>query len=391
MGMIKFYLTHPYFMGYVCLSLFSAFMFARFAGMKKGQIIMPVLAMLISIAAWYFRLIRPEIFDSNSAAQEIVIFISYSWLGCMLMASISAVVCFIVFSILKISKTSIIPNAEKYMPFGAFVVLAVYAFYNGMRQPPVVEIEIKSDQVSDELDGYRIVQLSDIHLDSKNKMKRFIKTMERVNSLNADIVLLTGDMIDLGVDESSSADGYFNVLKANDGVYACMGNHEAYFEKNARESRKRTVPLLKRMGLELLYDESKHYKSIELPKFYLTGLADIGSERLKAEKISSKIGNGKKKKPEIVMSHQPMYYKEIAEKHPMLVLSGHTHGGQIFPFSLYWRRRYKYFYGHFVIKDTHFYVSRGAGVYGPIMRFLAPSEVPVLTLRKLETEKHEQK
>ena len=70
---------------------------------------------------------------------------------------------------------------------------------------------------------------------------------------------------------------------------------------------------------------------------------------------------------EIVVSHQPLYYSELAEAGAALVLSGHTHKGQIFPFHLMVRAAYKYFYGLYKIKDTYFYVSAGAGTWGPLM------------------------
>ena len=302
-------------------------------------------------------------------------FIGFSWMGGILIAATSFAFCSLIFFILRKCSVIVPQHMQAWITVVFAALCLASSFYNGFCQPKIRNIELRSDKLPQALDGYRIVQLSDLHLDSKVKMDSFRRTMERINKLNPNMVLITGDVIDPGVDLSDASKGYFNALKAKDGVYACLGNHEYYF------GLEESIELFSRFGLKLLHNDS-----IETAGLRLTGIGDIKSERLDAGAAASYAGRNPSM-PEIVLSHEPLYYKEFAEKGTMLVLSGHTHRGQIFPFHLFVRIVYPFFYGHYAIDGTHFYVTSGTGSWGPRMRFLAAPEIPLITLRAIPAEK----
>ena len=347
-------------------------MFSGFYGIKKGKKAIAIIFFFMTFLALFFKRQRPYLISSQTV-REIVAFASYTWIGAVLIISLVSVLFALFFKYAEKHNKHIPAAAKKILPLSIIILLLSLASYSGLKQPVLRHIEIVSEYVPDNLDGYKIVQLSDIHLDSVARMNRFREIIPVINSAEADIVLITGDILDPGLDTSEAADGFFSAIEPKDGIYACLGNHESYYDMEADSQA-----LLRRMGLKILHNES-----IDLPLFRLTGIGDIGTEELESDYVAGLIGRQNDNNlPEIVLSHQPKYYKEIAKRKPLLVLSGHTHAGQIFPFSLYTKMLFPYLYGHYVIDGTHFYVSSGVFGWGPRMRLLSSSEIPVITLRK---------
>ena len=305
----------------------------------------------------------------NFPGREAMSFAGFAWVGgVLIVASVFALMSLFFFILRKCSVS--VPEAyQVWLPIAAVLLCLFSAFYNGFRTPSLRHIEIAAAKLPIELDGYKIVLLSDLHLDSQSKMRSFSRIIEIANAQQPDIVLITGDLIDPGFD-ISQADGFFSGFKAKEGVYASLGNHEYYF------GMEEAIELFRRAGLRLLHNSSE-----DLPSgIRLTGIGDVRMERLSAEEAASFAGK-KQGAPEILLSHEPVYYKEFAARGIMLGLSGHTHRGQIFPFHLPTRIAYRYFYGHYSAGGAEFYVTSGTGSWGPRMRFLAPPEIPVITLR----------
>ena len=363
-----FFVIFPVFVFlYSCLNYYTGHWISEyFFGARHARLISLI---FVAIGLLSFNVMRLR-HVSDSLFKEILRFAGFSWMGSVLIAATVLMLCSLAFFILKKFSFDIPLPVRAYLPAALCLICLASAFYNGFRQPSIRRFEVFSSKIPQELNGYKIAHLSDIHLDSKRKMRDFIRTMEKVNSENPDIVLITGDIIDPGVDESSDSDGYFAHLKARDGVFACLGNHEYYF------GLEKSIALLRRMGIALLHNESAEIDGIRI-----TGLGDIATEHISAEAAAAIAGRNESM-PEIVLSHQPLHYDAFAEKNVMLVLSGHTHRGQIFPFNLLTRLKYHYFYGRYAIKDTEFYVTSGTGSWGPRMRFLTSPEMAFITLRR---------
>ncbi|MFY4766344.1 metallophosphoesterase [Campylobacter sp. GB48] len=250
------------------------------------------------------------------------------------------------------------------------VSMVFKGFVNAISTPKVNEVDIKIKNLKEDLN---IALLSDVHL-GKNLGEDFLKTLiDEVNALNADIVIIAGDLIDADIASMS----YINLLenfKSKYGTYFVYGNHEYYNDINAISKKLKTLK-----NFKVLEDES-----IDFGDFTLSGALDLAAKHLgfkesNIEKIKTQINQ---EKVNILITHQPKYVKTYDVSGFDLILSGHTHAGQIFPFSLLVYLEQGFVYGLYKLsKDSLLYVSSGAGFWGPAVRFLAPSEIALIRLK----------
>ncbi|MCV3398542.1 metallophosphoesterase [Campylobacter lari] len=250
------------------------------------------------------------------------------------------------------------------------VSMVFKGFVNAISAPKVNEVDIKIKNLKEDLN---IALLSDVHL-GKNLGEDFLKTLiDEVNALNADIIIIAGDLIDADIASMT----YINLLenfKSKYGTYFAYGNHEYYNDINAISKKLKTLK-----NFKVLEDES-----IDFGDFTLSGTLDLAAKRLgfkesNIEKIKTQINQ---EKVNILITHQPKYVKTYDVSGFDLILSGHTHAGQIFPFSLLVYLEQGFVYGLYKLsKDSLLYVSSGAGFWGPAVRFLAPSEIALIRLK----------
>lgn len=282
---------------------------------------------------------------------------------------------FLVYDILKLTFGRYFQfNAQIALAFAVLALLtSIYSIYEGVRLPRFKDISIKIKNLPDELNNIRIIQLADSHLDFSYKARQFATIIEEVKKQNPDLVVFTGDLLDPPGYCDSGMGKAMKSLKPPLGIFGCMGNHEYYY------GLKKSMECHKKLGIKLLINETQTFDN-----FQLIGLADIRTVNIELEKVFEIISRLDNDKFKIILSHQPVYFDALAGKYNMLMLSGHTHGGQIFPFHLFVRMFYKFFYGIYNEKDSFLYVTSGAGAWGPPMRLLAPSEIPIITLKKAD-------
>ncbi|EAJ0325181.1 metallophosphoesterase [Campylobacter lari] len=250
------------------------------------------------------------------------------------------------------------------------VSMVFKGFVNAISTPKVNEVDIKIKNLKNDLN---IALISDVHL-GKNLGKEFLQGLiDKINTLNADLIIIAGDLIDADIDSLD----YINLLqnfKSKYGTYYVYGNHEYYngFEKISTK-------LKELKNFKVLEDES-----IDFGDFTLSGTLDLAAKRLgfkesNIEKIKTKVNQ---EKVNILITHQPKYVKTYDVSGFDLILSGHTHAGQIFPFSLLVYLEQGFIHGLYKLsKDSLLYVSSGAGFWGPAVRFLAPSEIALIKLK----------
>ncbi|MBF7067196.1 metallophosphoesterase [Campylobacter volucris] len=243
-------------------------------------------------------------------------------------------------------------------------------FANAVGVPKVKEIDLKIDKLKENLN---IVLISDVHL-GKNLGEEFLKALiEKINTLNADMVIIAGDLIDTDINKIHYLELLQN-FKSKYGTFYVYGNHEYY---NGMEEI--SAKLKKLQNFKILEDEG-----VEFDNFTLSGTLDLSAERLgyKASDINKVKQHINNEKFNILITHQPKYVKTYDVTGFDLILSGHTHAGQIFPFSLLVFLEQGFVYGLYELgKNALLYVSSGAGFWGPAVRFLAPSEIAFLKLK----------
>ncbi len=274
------------------------------------------------------------------------------------------------------------PSLSKFcftLAFLAALGLSGYALYGGLKTPEIAQVTVSSSYLPKAFDGYRIVQLSDIHLGGYHQGDFIDALVESTNAQKPDLVVITGDLFDAAPEEVIPfAQGLKN-LKAKQGVYFVNGNHEFI-----RGDPGVWTSTLKDLGIKNLENErvtlKKGGSSIDL-----MGVDDYHSDRFKNGHSCDleKAQKGRSSKNfSILLSHQPQIVDQAAQANIDLVLSGHTHGGQFWPWGHIVSRVMPYLKGlHQHSFRTQIYVSEGAGGWGPPFRLGSRSEIGVITLK----------
>ena len=269
--------------------------------------------------------------------------------------------------------------------------LTGYGFLFGFQQFEVQHIEYASADLPEAFDGYRIVQFSDAHVASMSGSRQWMvqRAIDSINAQYADAVVFTGDMQNIWPEELPPQSGYFRQLKAKDGVFAVLGNHDYAVYQDCEEAEKKancqkTVQSLRDMGFDLLLNEHRIIRR-DSDSIVIAGMENWG-----VVKRMPRIGDVKQTlaglgHPFIVMlQHDPSCWREkiLPECKAQLTLSGHTHGGQISflgwsPVSM----RYQEWGGMTYEGSRAIYVSTGLGALIPF-RLGLPGEIVVITLKK---------
>ncbi len=240
------------------------------------------------------------------------------------------------------------------------------------RFPGVKRVAIAIDDLPDELNGYRIVQWSDVHV-GPTIQRRFVQALvKRTNSLEADAIAVTGDLIDGYLDELRDQVQPLALLRARDGVFYVTGNHEYYWRASE------WVKEIERLGLTFLKNE---YRVVR-PGLVIAGVTDPAGRYTHKQDLGAALDGAPRDSVKILLSHRPQT-ATAADRHGVdLQLSGHTHGGQFFPFNLLIRLVQPVVAGLYRVGRTWLYVSRGTGYWGPPSRLGVRGEITVITLTR---------
>lgn len=263
-------------------------------------------------------------------------------------------------------------NVANVYTLGLTLLLSFYACYEALKLPNIKEITLLTPKIEQ---PYTIVQLSDIHVNRTTPLSHLQKLVEEVNALNPDLILLTGDIGDDKVSKVEAQMAVLKGLKSKYGEYIVYGNHELYNGLPAWQFK------YAKQGWNALFNSGVRIKDTNL---YIGGIPDIsftrGARFFKLD-MAKTFDNAKADDYKILLSHSPKFYKEDEFKPAYdLQLSGHTHGGQIFPFHfLVWQAN-KYLAGLYDLDGAKLYVSRGVGFWGAPLRLFAPSEITVIKL-----------
>ncbi|HHO42620.1 MAG TPA: metallophosphoesterase, partial [Epsilonproteobacteria bacterium] len=224
---------------------------------------------------------------------------------------------------------------------------------------------------------YKIVQLSDIHIGGLIDEQFIRKIVKKVNAMKPDLVVITGDLVDIKMIYAKNAIQELSLLESTYGTFFVTGNHEFLHDT------KEILALLELNRIKVL-DNKSVYIGDEGLGFNLAGVHDIFGYRVGRYKpdITKALRGCDSDLPTILLAHQPLFIKE-AENHDIdLMLSGHTHGGQIYPFRFLVKLQQPYIAGHYKHNDKiQVYVNRGTGYWGPPMRLGSLPEITLLNLK----------
>ncbi len=254
------------------------------------------------------------------------------------------------------------------------LVLSIFAVFQGLRGPRVVRYEAKIQGLAPSFDGLRIVQISDLHLGSLLGRRWLEARVEQVEALRPDLLFVTGDLVDSEVAPVRPLVPLLRRLSAPLGVWGVTGNHEFYAGIEA------STALYADAGIRLLRDSWAEVR----PGLVLVGVDDLSARRqlgLNGDPVARAF-QGAPDGTRIFLSHSPLRVKDAARAGASLMLSGHTHAGQIWPFTYLCEIPYPHQAGLYREGNLQMIVHRGTGTWGPPMRLFLPSEIVEVTLRR---------
>jgi uncharacterized protein len=245
------------------------------------------------------------------------------------------------------------------------VVMSSVALINGERlNVNLVDVKIKG--LKKELS---IVHLSDLHIGAIHQKEYLERVVKETNSLNPDVVVITGDLVDGSTLINKDILSPINEIKSP--VYFVIGNHEIY------EGLDRIMPIFKKTKMRILRNARAKFRDITF-----IGLDYSDFKRRVSENLN-KI-NIDKDKISILLYHAPVFrLKELEKKGIDLHLAGHTHNGQIFPLNLFVKLLYPYSTGFHKSENSNVLVSAGTGTWGPPMRLGSTNEINLINLKKM--------
>lgn len=273
------------------------------------------------------------------------------------------------------------PRIKRYI-LALSCLYTIYAVYHGLADPKIEKLSMELEKLTAPLS---IVQLSDVHIGGLMDEERVAKIIFLVNQTNPDIIAITGDLVDTSLANAESSLELLKALRAKYGVYYVLGNHEYIHDVFDMLDR------LKNLGIKVLINEQitisdSTASNTTTPLINLAGSADLMGNRLGFLKpdFEKTLENLNPALPTILLTHQPKVIDILPESllsRVDLMLTGHTHGGQIFPISLAVLLQQPYLKGlHRTKTGGYVYVSEGTGFWGPPMRALSDSEITLFEL-----------
>ena len=267
------------------------------------------------------------------------------------------------------------PSAQATLYLSLFVTLAGLVI--ARRRPGVVEIKIPVVDLPLALHGFSIAQISDVHVGPTIKRGFVEGVVRRVNELKADLIAVTGDLVDGSVQQLSAHTAPLAGLTARHGAYFVTGNHEYYSGERAWTEE------IRRLGLRVLKNEHVVLKH-DGASLILAGVTDYSAHHFdpaqRSDPAAALRGAPIDAGAKVLLAHQPSSAMAAANAGYDVQISGHTHGGQFWPWNLFVHFFQPFSSGLHRLKNLWIYVSRGTGYWGPPNRFGVPSEITRIRL-----------
>ena len=274
------------------------------------------------------------------------------------------------------SRRGFLVNSMNYGILATAALSTGYGIAEAKQTPEVKKVPVLIPHLPAQFEGFQIVQITDVHISPTFRRSCVEEIVAVVNTLNADIVALTGDLVDGTVGQLADDAAPLGNIKSAMGNYFVTGNHEYY------SGVLEWIEEIRRLGFSVLINEHRIITR-DKRKMLLAGVTDYREGRMlpghqsdphKAMKAAPKTD------VKILLAHQPKNIFDAARAGYDLQISGHTHGGQFFPWNLLVGFSQPYVSGLHTHQNTRIYVSRGTGYWGPPLRVGSPSEITLIKL-----------
>lgn len=273
-----------------------------------------------------------------------------------------------------------IPAEVRYAMGVAALLVSAFGVSQAIRVPPVKKVAVSIKNLPPAFDGYRLLQLTDMHISRLFPASWAERVVERSNALEVDLILVTGDFIDGTVTVRREDVAPLSKLKAPDGLYAIPGNHEYYFGYQSWMSHYESL------GFHMLINRHSVIRRGDA-QLVVAGVADLSARgsALPQHDLQASLHGAPDGTPIILLDHQPRMAGRAAEAGVSLQLSGHTHGGMVAGLDrLVSRANSGFVSGSYDVNGMHLYVNNGTGLWpGFALRLGKPAELTVITLRRV--------
>jgi uncharacterized protein len=266
------------------------------------------------------------------------------------------------------------PATQALFVSGFGLLIAARGVYSALGVPPIKRVSVELEKWPQALNGFRVLQLSDVHLGPILGEKFAVSLVAAVNAQRPDMIVITGDLVDDRVERLERESAPLASLKAKYGAFFVTGNHDHYASADAWCAR------LTELGIQCLRNRRVTIGEEEAV-FDLSGVDDHrGSIAGGSEDFDAALKGRDTSRPVILLAHDPTAFKTALKYEIDLQLSGHSHGGQIWPFTFFVKLALGYVAGLYRRGASQLYVSRGTGFWGPPLRLFAPAEVTIIEI-----------
>ena len=270
---------------------------------------------------------------------------------------------------------------EKSLSIGILSLIGpttAYGFYSARKGPTIINQDIYLKNLPDSFENFTIAQISDLHVGPTIKKPYVEKVVNQISTINPDLIAITGDMVDGSIDYLRRDLEPLSQVVAKYGTYFVTGNHEYY------SGAERWLDETDRMGFTNLVNDNKLI-TIKDQNIALAGVNDYRAHQIIPSHRSNPDGAIKginKDKVKILLAHQPASIFKANEAGYDLQISGHTHGGQFWPFTYPTKKANPYLSGLHNHNGTQIYVNSGTGYWGPPLRLGVTAEITLFKLKK---------
>ena len=299
------------------------------------------------------------------------------WTGFMAMGLSSLLIVFTLAADVLHAGSWVAPRVLSVFVLGGAVALTVAGTWRA-RWPGIVRVDVPIANLPRDLEGFRIVQLSDLHVGATLKRAFVERVVAQANALGPDLIALTGDLADGLVPALRDEVAPLARLEAPHGKFFVTGNHEYYWDATG------WVREIERLGFSALVNSHRVIQR-GAGRLLLAGVTDHSASRLvpgHASNPAAAAAGAPASDVWVLLAHQPKSAFAARAAGFDLQISGHTHGGQYFPFNLLVRLFEPFVAGLHRLEEMWLYVSRGTGYWGPPLRLGAPSEITLIQLTR---------
>ncbi len=340
-----------------------------------------VVAVLLLLASQYHswsRLSSGSVF-APEFPRAIVIAFNWAFGAILLLAILQILVDLGTLAMLIVQRGTVVPDGVRYAIAALAALLAAIGVANAIRVPPVVDIEVAIRDLPPQFDGYRLLQLTDLHISRLFPAAWARKVVDRANASGGDLIVVTGDFIDGSVAMRRADVAPLAELRAPDGVYAIPGNHEYFFDYAA------WMRHLTGMGIRMLPNAHMLLARGDA-RLVIAGVTDLSAPAVgqAGPDLGAALAGAPKSAPVVLLDHQPKMARQAAARGVALQLSGHTHGGMIRGFDrIFALANGGFVSGRYDVDRMTLYVSNGTGLWpGFALRLGRPAEMTRITLRR---------